>query len=232
MTAIDFPDWNTSARSAGVNYQALNQGLALPASSAVSSNVFYTGNFDTIGVSIAAASALAFQWSLTWLYNPAAPVAIWAEPTFQVQSLQQHFVPFGVKGPFARITATNLQATPFNVTAIVNGLLSGDNPGDVYAPQVISDASAVTVGASSTVNEVPTFSIAGPANLWGVANQAYTLRLQRWNGSAWLFAGGASAAANVDVNLGLIIPGDDIRLQLGNGAASSASFFYSLVHGG
>ena len=232
MTSVDFPDWTSSARSVGAGYVQNFGVLGVGAGLTAPSGFIYVGNFDTVILQHYQNVAQNAQWTLSWVDAESYLIAsTWADG-WHKNTTNTTYTAFSVKGPYIYLTVTNNGASFMNFGAFVYGAKGEASPGSAIMPQVLVTGTSVAVGANSVVDEPVATSICGPAALWGNMPVAGYVLVQAWNGSSWNYIGGASGAGAFDLTVPVILPSDDIRIQLGNSTAGASTASYALTHGG
>jgi hypothetical protein len=232
VTAIDRPDWDTSALTVGTAFQLLVDGFTIGSGAHNASAVIYAGHFQSIMVELATISINTWNSILTWYEDPLGATAVWTEPQINKTQSGDNLATYTVKAPYFQVVSTNTSAGSVTATVIVNGLPGAADPGAVFAPQLLAEGGPISVGAGVTTPELVLIAVPGPALLWGQGAAAGDVIVQHWNGSAWMIVGQFTAVANVADTIPLILPSDDLRVQLTNTSAAPANFFYSLYHGG
>lgn len=232
MTAIDFPDWQSSAAPAGADYQIQSAGLSIPGSGNVTTPVVQVTGFQALLISLSTLSANPWQYIIKWFQDPAGSLLVYQEPTYSRTVPGVTYVVPTVKSPYLAIEGIASTAAAVTATAAVFGVAAGVNAGDVLPPQVLADTTATSIGASSTVNFTPASLNPGPAIFSLTAAALMVGGLQRWNGTAWVNMAVISATTNAPGLTAVNVPSDDVRIFVTNTTAGAANATFSLTHGG
>lgn len=233
MTVLDTPDYGSSSQAAGANYLLVNAGATVGAGLNFTTPVVYAGAFESISVQIENNTPVLDSWFVTWYQDAAGTIPTFVETTYFGGAVTNVLMPFSVKAPYMTVRVINNSAGSGTFAVFVRAALSAASPGDVFPPFVIADNTGPNVPANSSIAVVPSFQICGPATLFGQAGGSNSyVRIERWNGSAWVNSGGLFMPNGAPGTVGVLITGDDTRLLLANQGAGAQPIAYSLIHGG
>lgn len=232
MTSVDYPDWTSSALSAGAGYQILNWNMTINAGQGFVSPVVYCGNFPTLLHTFINLGSNTTQHQLQWYSDPNGTNIVYFEPFFySAGSITKRYA-VAVKAPYVNVKINNTGGTTGTYQATLAGMIGSASQGDALTPEVLSEGNPVNVAANTATAFLVNPGVAGPAVIWGFSGVTGSIEVQRWNGAAW----SNLAQINPDVLSGatasLILPPDDVRVNVANTSAAAANFYYALTHGG
>lgn len=228
MTAIDRPDWNSSAPSAG-GVLVVPAGLVgVPGSGSARTPGAFVGNLQAVVVQLG--MPVQFTFLAEWLFSlDNVAFSPYYLPNVNLETAVTYEQVIPVLGPYFSVELVNGTGLNESVEVTIFGVPAGLPNDGLIPPTAVVDQQAVALGASAMVLVVPTLVAPGQYALMALCNQNVAVQVQYWTGAAWHPVADFRPLASTPLDAEVILPAADVRLAVTNLTATATTFNLALV---
>lgn len=239
MAFTDLPDYVAGFTPGGANLGLLSLG-ACGAGLTVATPITNVSAFSALLINLSEIGPQTSEVDITFYSDPAGLSPVTVPLSFLKNAITTTKFVLPVLGPYFKLAVTNnsgvgITSVNPSVAGLVNANLSVLKAAGLY---VLIDQQGAALGASATVNVLPTNPFSGgtlaqpgKAKVYALCGQGSGLALQMWNGTTWDTIAAFTLTGLAQNDFEVFLPLSDWRLQITNNNAVATTFNLAVVFG-
>lgn len=230
ITGIDAPDYS-GAPATGAAVLQTRITANIPAGQTQVFGPYFTGTGDQVATIINTTNQVAYtQIAYTWCSGPSLGSAIGINSFAYMGSSQTFDDLRAVLGPYLFIQITNNTGAGQGMQIVVNLIATGATRGQVFGYQVLQNWNGA-IAAATTSNFVLSINCPGRAKLQSLltAVGASIRLITTANPNLVVIFDHISTVANESVDSDIILPNNDVLVQLGSAGSPASTYVGSLA---